>query len=125
MNSGRYLTPYQVERYPHFSALLRDVIGNKLSSTTATKSKEHERRSLLTNYVRARNDYETIKLVYDLVWDIITEKSSEEKVCTTNGTDQYPCVSHLLLCFSVCQAVGSIISFFGNDTLNENTNKSE
>lgn len=80
MNLNSFLTPYQAEKYPHFNVLLQDLFENKLSSTAATRYKEDEKANLSTCYIKTRDDYETIKFVYDMIWDILTNKSTDEKV---------------------------------------------
>lgn len=78
MNQNSFLTPFQARKYPHFCVLLQDLFGSKLSPSVATKCKENERTALLVTFVKSRDDYETLKLTYDLIWDILTDKSSDE-----------------------------------------------
>lgn len=74
------LTPHQIERFPHFTQLLKDLFENRISSNFVTRSKTFERQQGFQEYQKTKNEYEVVKLVYDTLWDIVADASLEDEV---------------------------------------------
>lgn len=91
------LTPYQVERFPHFAQLLKDLFENRISSNFVTKSRNFERQQSFQEYHKTKHEYESMKLVYDTLWDIVADSSLEDEVniytSILNNLIKHPCHS--------------------------------
>ena len=79
-NANDFLTPFQTEKHPHFASLLKDLCNNKLGPDFCTKSKEENRQQALKDYSKAKKDYDTLKLVVECIWEIISDSSTDDYV---------------------------------------------
>ncbi len=81
MAENSFVTPSQAERYPHFTQLLKDLFEHRISATNfVTKSKNEQRQKVFQEYLKTRNEFEAVKLVYDSIWNVIADSSLEEDV---------------------------------------------
>lgn len=83
------LTPHQIERFPHFTQLLKDLFESKVSPSFVTKSKTSERQQSFQEYQKTKNEYEAVKLVYDTLWDIVADASLEDEVNRFSISSKY------------------------------------
>jgi hypothetical protein len=77
------LTPQQAEKNPHFMEVLKGVFQHKLNNDFVTKSKAEERQKVFKEFSKAQSSYESVKLVYDTIWDIIADNNLDAKVYFT------------------------------------------
>lgn len=80
MAENSILTPVQAETYPYFAQLLKDLFEHKICPKNfVTRSLDTQKREVYQEYQNAKKDYDSVKLIYDTLWDIIADNASQEE----------------------------------------------